>query len=160
MKTALLLVDIQNDFLPGGALAVPQGDAIIPIINRLMKEFDWVFATQDWHPAGHKSFAATHNKPVGTLISLNGIDQILWPTHCVQGTSGAALCSQLNRAKISKIIYKGTDPEIDSYSAFFDNNHKKATGLEALLRAALIDTPHYCRPCNRLLRSLYRARCH
>ena len=127
---ALILVDIQNDFVPGGALPVPQGDKIVPIVNRLQQHFDLVVATQDWHPATHGSFAANHpNKKPGEVIQLNGLDQILWPVHCVQNTSGADFVKGLDRTQVSKVFVKGTDPMIDSYSGFFDNGHLKVTGL-------------------------------
>jgi nicotinamidase/pyrazinamidase len=126
----LLVVDIQNDFLPGGTLAVPDGDRVIPIINRLMDRFDLVLATQDWHPPDHGSFAANHpgHQP-GDVIDLNGIPQILWPIHCVQHSAGAAFSAQLRTDRFAKIFQKGIDPEIDSYSSFFDNAKRRATGL-------------------------------
>lgn len=132
---ALVLVDLQNDFLPGGALAVPHGDAVIPIANRLQPLFPLVVATQDWHPANHKSFAANHpgGKP-GDLITLGGLPQVLWPVHCVQATPGAALSAALDRSRLARVVPKGTDSEIDSYSGFFDNGQKKATGLGDYLR--------------------------
>jgi len=127
---ALILVDIQNDFLHGGALAVPDGDAVIRVANRLQAAFPLVVATQDWHPANHGSFASNHpGKKVFGQIDLNGLQQTLWPVHCVQGTSGAELAAQLRRERIAKIFPKGTDPGIDSYSGFFDNGHRKSTGL-------------------------------
>jgi len=127
---ALIVVDIQNDFLPGGALAVPGGDQVIPVVNRLIPRFDLVVATQDWHPADHGSFAANHPgaKP-GDVISLDGLEQVLWPVHCVQDTPGAAFHRDLETARIERVFHKGTDPRIDSYSGFFDNGHRKATGL-------------------------------
>jgi nicotinamidase/pyrazinamidase len=126
----LLVVDIQNDFLPGGALAVPEGDRVIPIINRLIDRFDLVLATQDWHPPDHGSFAANHpNHQPGDVINLNGIPQILWPVHCVQHSAGAAFSAQLRTDRFAKIFQKGIDPEIDSYSTFFDNAKRRATGL-------------------------------
>ena len=126
----LLVVDIQNDFLPGGALAVPEGDRVIPIINRLIDRFDLVLATQDWHPPDHGSFAANHpNHQPGDVIDLNGIPQILWPVHCVQHSAGAAFSAQLRTDRFAKIFQKGIDPEIDSYSTFFDNAKRRATGL-------------------------------
>lgn len=133
--TALILVDIQNDFLPGGALAVPGGDAIVPVVNNLLKQdFDLVVATQDWHPQGHNSFAANHaGKRVGESIELNGLPQILWPVHCVQNTEGASFSKALHTSKIQKVFRKGTDEHIDSYSGFFDNGHKKSTGLGEFL---------------------------
>ena len=133
--TALLIIDVQNDFLPGGSLAVPEGDQIIPVINQLIPDYDLVIGTQDYHPAGHKSFAANHlGKKVGDLIELDGLQQVLWPAHCVQGTPGADFSDELDFRKIDEIIQKGTDPEIDSYSGFFDNGHRKGTGLAELLR--------------------------
>ena len=133
---ALIIVDLQNDFLPGGALGVNRGDEIIPIINKLLEyNFDVIVATKDWHPPDHGSFAATHKKQVGEHIILAGIYQILWPVHCVQWTQGAELTPLLHAQKIEKIFIKGTDKTIDSYSTFFDNGHKKSTGLEDYLKA-------------------------
>jgi nicotinamidase/pyrazinamidase len=132
---ALLLVDLQNDFMPGGALAVPEGDQIIPIINSLLKmKFDCVLATKDWHPHDHGSFAALHGKQPGEVIDLFGLEQILWPVHCVQEMRGAEFAPGFNTSKIDKVFYKGIDRDIDSYSAFYDNGHRRATGLEAYLR--------------------------
>jgi nicotinamidase/pyrazinamidase len=132
---ALILVDIQNDFLPGGALAVPRGDEVIPVANSVQRLFDLVVVTQDWHPPKHGSFAACHpgRKP-GELITLGGQPQVLWPTHCVQETAGAEFAPTLDRTRFTKVFPKGTDPEIDSYSGFFDNGHLKATGLGDFLR--------------------------
>lgn len=132
----LLLVDIQNDFLPGGSLPVENGNDILPIINEIVHyPFDLVVATKDWHPADHGSFATNHGgKQVGEHIQLGGLDQILWPPHCVQGTWGAEFASGWDTTEIDKIIYKGTDSLIDSYSAFYDNGHRKLTGLENYLR--------------------------
>ena len=132
---ALLVVDIQNDFLPGGALAVPDGDRVVPIINRLMDHFDLVLATQDWHPPGHGSFAASHpNRQPGDVIDLNGIPQVLWPVHCVQHSAGAAFSAELRTDRFAKIFQKGIDPNIDSYSSFFDNAKLRSTGLGDYLR--------------------------
>lgn len=132
---ALLLVDIQNDFLPGGALAVHQGDEIIPIINEIIHyPFDLVIATKDWHPSDHGSFAVNHGKKPGEHIKLAGLDQILWSVHCVQGTLGSEFAPGWDLTCVDKVIYKGTDPLIDSYSTFFDNGHRKSTGLEIYLR--------------------------
>ncbi len=131
---ALILVDIQNDFLLGGALAVKDGNQIIPLVNSLQQKFDLIIATQDWHPKDHGSFAGNHNKQVGEKIKLSGIDQVLWPAHCVQGTPGADFAPELNIGKINKVFRKGTDKTIDSYSGFFDNNRKKSTGLESYLK--------------------------
>jgi nicotinamidase/pyrazinamidase len=134
-KKALVLVDLQNDFCPGGALAVPGGDEVIDVANRMQQHFDLVVATQDWHPADHKSFAANHpGKEPGQVIELAGMEQVLWPVHCVQGTPGAELAPGLDRDKIARVFQKGTDPEIDSYSGFYDNGHRKATGLGEFLR--------------------------
>ena len=132
---ALVLVDIQNDFLPGGALAVPRGDEVVPIANRLQPRFGLVVATQDWHPPGHGSFASTRpgRKP-GDLAELAGLPQVLWPDHCVQGTAGASFAPALAMNRVEAIVRKGTDPTIDSYSGFFDNGHRKATGLGDYLR--------------------------
>jgi nicotinamidase/pyrazinamidase len=135
VKQALLVVDLQNDFLPSGALPVAAGDEIVPAVNRLMEHFDVVLATKDWHPAGHGSFAANHpgTKP-GQVIRLNGIDQILWPVHCVQHTFGSEFAPELNATRFQEIFYKGADPGIDSYSGFFDNGHRRSTGLDRYLR--------------------------
>lgn len=132
---ALILVDIQNDFLPGGSLPVPKGNEIIPVVQRLLTfPFDLIIATKDWHPADHGSFAANHHKKPGEKIKLGKLDQILWPVHCVQGTAGAEFSPGWDTTKISKVFHKGTDKMIDSYSTFFDNGHIKSTGLEDYLR--------------------------
>lgn len=132
---ALLLIDLQIDFCPGGALEVKDGDQVIPIANKLMRHFDLVVATQDWHPADHGSFAANHpwRKP-GQVIDLHGLSQVLWPIHCVQDSFGAQFHPELNQVGITKVFVKGTDPTIDSYSGFFDNGHRKATGLGDYLK--------------------------
>jgi len=141
MKSALIIVDIQNDFLPGGALAVPGGDEVIPVANRLMKRFDLVVATQDWHPANHGSFAANHpgHRP-GDVVQLDGLPQVLWPVHCVQGTYGAEFATELNSSRITRVFRKGTDAAIDSYSGLFDNKHRRSTGLAEYLRDEGIKT--------------------
>ena len=132
---ALVLADIQNDFVPGGALAIPEGDKIVPLVNQLQRTFDLVVATQDWHPANHGSFAASHTaKKPGEVIQLNGLPQVLWPVHCVQNTSGAELVPTLERNHITRIFQKGIDPEIDSYSGFFDNGHRRSTGMGEFLK--------------------------
>ncbi|WP_276497544.1 bifunctional nicotinamidase/pyrazinamidase [Pontibacter litorisediminis] len=132
---ALLLIDIQNDFLPGGALAVPEGDAILPVVNRLQGQFDLVIATQDWHPPQHKSFASQHSgKKAFEVTALNGLEQVLWPDHCVQGTPGAEFSAELEQHRVEAIFRKGTDPEVDSYSGFYDNGYRKSTGLAGSLR--------------------------
>ncbi len=132
---ALLMVDLQNDFLPGGALAVRGGDEIVAVANQLMPQYDLVVATQDWHPSDHKSFASQHpGKRPGDVVDLGGLQQHLWPVHCVQGTRGADFADDLNRQGIHHVIHKGTDPHVDSYSAFFDNARRKETRLAQLLR--------------------------
>ncbi len=131
----LLLVDLQNDFLPGGALPVPEGDAVLPVINRIQPHFDLIVATQDWHPPDHLSFAVNHpGRQVGEVIELDGLPQVLWPVHCVQSTWGAELAPGLDTRRIVHVVRKGTDPRIDSYSGFFDNARRRATGLEGFLR--------------------------
>ena len=135
MKT-LLLVDLQNDFVTG-SLAVDGGGEVIDVANKLMSDggYDLVVATQDWHPAGHKSFASSHDdKSPGDAIDLDGLEQMLWPDHCVQDTDGAAFCPGLDVDRIDEVVRKGTDPAVDSYSGFFDNGHRHATGLADLLR--------------------------
>lgn len=142
---ALIIVDVQNDFLPGGALAVKEGDAIIPVINTLQKKFDLVVATQDWHPSDHKSFASSHpQKKVFEEIILRGSSQILWPDHCVQETVGAEFSSQLDTKRIEAIFRKGMDKNIDSYSGFFDNGKKKATGMGAYLKGRGVSIIFVC----------------
>ncbi len=132
---ALILVDIQSDFLPGGALAVPGGDQIIPLANQLMEGLEIVVATQDWHPPEHGSFAANHpGRQLFETIDLHGLPQTLWPVHCVQGTPGAELATELDTSKITRVFHKGTRPEIDSYSGFHDNGHRHSTGLAEWLR--------------------------
>lgn len=135
MTSALIVVDVQNDFVPGGALAVANGHEVVPVVNRLMSRFDLVVATQDWHPPDHGSFASNHRgHGPGDIIELNGLQQILWPDHCVQGTQGADFVDNLDRESIDRVFRKGTDPGIDSYSGFFDNGRRKATGLDKYLR--------------------------
>lgn len=132
---ALLIVDIQNDFLPGGALAVPAGNEIIETVNALQACFPLVVATQDWHPGGHGSFASAHQgKNAFETAMLGGLEQVLWPDHCVQSTKGAELSEALSQNAIEAVFRKGTDPGIDSYSSFFDNAKLKDTGLGAYLR--------------------------
>jgi len=131
---ALIVVDVQHDFLPDGQLPVPEGDAVVPVINRLMPRFGLVVASQDWHPANHGSFASQHTgyEPLQST-ELNGLPQILWPDHCVQHTAGAAFASGLHVEHFHKVVRKGSDPDVDSYSAFFDNGHRCDTGLHAFL---------------------------
>jgi nicotinamidase/pyrazinamidase len=133
MKT-LIITDVQHDFMPGGALAVRGGNEIIPIINHLIPKFDLVFATQDWHPPHHISFASAHKKKVGDVIQIGGVEQILWPDHCVQNSHGADFAPGLHRQHIEAVFHKGTDPKVDSYSTFFDNARKRSTGLADHLR--------------------------
>jgi nicotinamidase/pyrazinamidase len=141
----LVLVDLQADFLPGGALAVPDGDLVVPIVNSMQMAFPLVVATQDWHPANHGSFAANHpGKKPFEQIDLNGLPQTLWPVHCVQDTPGAALAPDLKRERIAKIFQKGTDPGIDSYSGFFDNGHRKSTGLGEWLKQQNVTEVFVC----------------
>lgn len=134
MTQALIVIDVQNDFCPGGALAVTGGDQIVPGINALMADFDTVILTQDWHPAGHSSFASQHpgHAPLD-MIDMPYGPQVLWPDHCIQGTDGAAFHPGLD-TNGDLIIRKGFRPQIDSYSAFFENDHKTPTGLEGYLR--------------------------
>jgi len=137
---ALIMVDMQNDFLPTGALPVPEGDAVIPVANRVQAACDLVVATQDWHPADHASFAANHpGRQPGEVIVLDGLPQVLWPVHCVQQTPGADFAPGLDLSRLAHIVRKGTDPRIDSYSGFFDNGQRKATDLDAWLRAHAVD---------------------
>jgi nicotinamidase/pyrazinamidase len=131
---ALVLVDVQNDFMPFGSLPVEGGDGVVGVANALAPLFELVVATQDWHPATHGSFASNHpGRAPGDMVDLGGVEQVLWPDHCVQGTAGASFHSALDIARIDSVIRKGTDPAIDSYSGFFDNGHAKDTGLAALL---------------------------
>jgi len=133
--TALLLIDIQNDFMPGGALAVPGGDEIIPIVNDLMPRFELIVATQDWHPADHGSFAASHpGRAVFEQAELDGLPQTLWPVHCVQGTGGALFAPGLDTRRVTRVFTKGMNPRIDSYSGLFDNGHRASTGLSEWLK--------------------------
>lgn len=133
---ALLVIDVQNDFMPFGSLPVTDGDAVVGVTNRLMERFGLVVATQDWHPATHTSFASNHpGRSVGDVVTLAGVSQVLWPDHCVQDTPGASFHSALDVASIDHVVRKGVDPAIDSYSAFFDNAHGRDTGLGEYLRS-------------------------
>lgn len=136
MKKALIVVDVQNDFCDGGALAVPGANEVIPYINELMQqnEYDQIVFTQDWHPADHKSFASNNGKKVGDIINLNGIPQFMWPDHCVQGTFGAEFHQDLNIPEGAHIVQKGKNPDFDSYSGFQDNNHFVKTDLDDFLK--------------------------
>lgn len=142
---ALLLIDIQNDFLPGGALAVAGGDEIIPVVNALLPSFETIIATQDWHPADHGSFAANHpGKSAFEMADLNGLPQVLWPVHCVQNTGGALFAPGLDTRRITRVFPKGTDTRVDSYSGFFDNGKRGDTGLAAWLRGQRITELTLC----------------
>lgn len=134
---ALILVDLQNDFLPGGALAVANGDEVLPIARKMMNAgFKHIIATQDWHPANHGSFASNNaGAAVGSMGKLSGLDQVMWPNHCVQGTRGAEFAKDLDATKFTKIFQKGTDPTVDSYSGFFDNGKRNSTGLSPYLKS-------------------------
>jgi nicotinamidase/pyrazinamidase len=132
--SALIVIDVQNDFCPGGALAVEGGDKIIPTINKLMPLFPLVVATKDWHPQGHVSFASQHDKEPGTVIEVHGDKTVLWPDHCVQGTDGAEFRTSLDVTGINLVLHKGTKKGLDSYSAFFENDHQTPTGLEHYLK--------------------------
>lgn len=135
-KRALLLVDLQNDFFPGGALAVKNADGIFPLANDIQDRFSLIIASKDWHPPNHKSFRSQHpGHALYDVISLNDLPQVLWPDHCIQNTPGSDFHSALKTHSIQKIVYKGTDPEIDSYSTFFDNAHRKSTGLDDYLKS-------------------------
>jgi nicotinamidase/pyrazinamidase len=144
-RAALIVVDVQNDFCPGGALAVPGGDAVVPMINELMGRFDLVVLTQDWHPRGHASFASSHTgaNPYDLKAMPYG-QQVLWPEHCVQDTEGAAFHAGLDVGRAHTIIRKGYNPAVDSYSAFFENDHTTATGLAGLLRAHGVEQLYVC----------------
>jgi len=142
---ALIIVDVQNDFIPGGHLEVPSGDRIVPVINQIGGYFDLVVATQDWHPQDHKSFASNHPGAVPfETINLNGIEQTLWPDHCIQGTKGAELHHDLETTRIAAIFRKGMDKNIDSYSGFYDNGHIKSTGLAGYLKEKGVTETFIC----------------
>jgi len=140
MKTALLIIDVQNDFCPAGALAVVGGNEIIPHINEEMAKYDCVVLTQDWHPKGHSSFATSHEgKNPLELIKMPYGDQVLWPDHCIQGSKGAEFHPDLNIEQANAIIRKGSNPFIDSYSAFFENDRKTPTGLDGYFKSLEIE---------------------
>lgn len=147
MKT-LIIIDLQNDFMPGGSLAVPQGDSIVPIINQLIPKFDLIVATQDWHPQNHKNFASNHpgKKPFEKMM-LHGVEQILWPDHCVQGTFGAEFYPSFETRPVAAVFRKAMDPEIDSYSGFYDNDHKRNIGLAGYLHAKGAKELYFCGLC-------------
>ncbi|SKA85396.1 nicotinamidase/pyrazinamidase [Prosthecobacter debontii] len=142
MKT-LLLIDLQNDFMPGGALAVPGGDEIIPVVNELLPQFDLIVATQDWHPTDHGSFAINHpGREVFEQATLDGLPQTLWPVHCVQNTEGALFAPGLDTRRIKRVFTKGMDPRIDSYSGLYDNGHKASTGMGEWLKTEEVTELH------------------
>lgn len=147
MKT-LIIIDVQNDFMPGGALEVPKGDLIVPVINRLQSQFELIVATQDWHPSNHISFASHHpgKKPFEKIIWQDA-EQTLWPEHCIQGSIGAEFHNQLDTRRIETIFRKGTDPKLDSYSGFYDNGHYKSTGLAGYLREKGAQQLYFCGLC-------------
>lgn len=142
---ALLIVDVQNDFCPSGALEVPNGDQVVPVINKLSRHFEHVIQTQDWHPAGHSSFASSHSgkEPFSTVEMPYG-EQVLWPDHCIQGSKGAEFHPDLDTTKSQLIIRKGFRKAIDSYSAFYENDDKTTTGLTGYLKERGIDTLFAC----------------
>ena len=144
-RDILVIVDLQMDFCPGGALAVPQGDQIVPLVNRLAAEFAHVVLTQDWHPRGHSSFASSHSarQPFDT-IDLSYGQQILWPDHCVQGTTGAAFHPDLDVPHAELVLRKGFRTAIDSYSAFFENDHRTPTGLVGYLKERRFERVTLC----------------
>jgi nicotinamidase/pyrazinamidase len=147
MKRALVIVDVQNDFCPGGALPVPDGDAVVPIINELSQSeyFDLVVATQDWHPQNHLSFASQRaGKNVGEVIELNDKPQVLWPDHCVQNSPGANLRADLSTQRVAHVFQKGQQREVDSYSGFFDNDHQFSTGMGEYLKSENVDGVFVC----------------
>lgn len=144
-KAALVIVDVQNDFVPGGALAVSEGDQVVPLINELQLKFRHVIGTQDFHPADHGSFAANHpGKNPGEFIELGGLSQILWPVHCVQGSRGADFHPDLNQSQWEAIFQKGKNPEVDSYSGFFDNARRGDTGLGDFMKSKGIEQVFVC----------------
>ncbi|MBE0413752.1 bifunctional nicotinamidase/pyrazinamidase [Yoonia sp.] len=139
MTHALIVIDVQNDFCPGGALAVADGDTIVPGINAAMNDFDAVILTQDWHPAGHSSFASSHDAAPMSMTQMPYGPQVLWPDHCIQGSTGAQFHPDLTVDRADLIIRKGFNPAIDSYSAFFENDQTTPTGLKGYLRTRGID---------------------
>ncbi|QNL50640.1 bifunctional nicotinamidase/pyrazinamidase [Olivibacter sp. SDN3] len=142
---ALIIVDVQNDFLPGGSLAVPNGNEVIDVINELQAQYSLVVATQDWHPRRHQSFASAHpRKKPFEQITLHGLKQVLWPDHCVQESHGAAFTAELKMAAVEAIFRKGMDVTIDSYSGFFDNGRKKATGMVDFLKGRGVTEVDVC----------------
>lgn len=142
---ALVIIDVQNDFMPGGSLEVPDGDLIVPVINRIQGKFNLVVITQDWHPQNHVSFASNHpEKRPFSKIDLHGDDQILWPDHCVQGTKGASFHPDLETDAVSAVFRKGMNPLVDSYSGFYDNMYQISTGLSGYLKEKKITELYFC----------------
>lgn len=143
--SALIIVDVQNDFCPGGSLAVPDGDAVVPVINRVSSRFPVVVATRDWHPEGHVSFASAHDgRSPGDLITAGSIEQMLWPDHCVQSTPGSAFHPELDIRPVNMIIHKGTSRTLDSYSGFLETDRKTETGLRGYLAGLGVDEVTVC----------------
>jgi nicotinamidase/pyrazinamidase len=139
----LIVVDMQNDFVPGGALAVPAGDEVVPVINRLIEDYPIVVATKDWHPTGHCSFASSHpHYKVGDRAQLEAGSQLLWPDHCVQGSLGAEFVPGLTTSKFQRVFQKGIQVEIDSYSGMFDNGNQRETGLRKFLQEHQVKEVH------------------
>lgn len=144
MKT-LVIVDVQNDFMPGGSLAVPDADRIIPVINELQNHFDLIIATQDWHPQDHISFASNHpGMTPFEKVAMEGMEETLWPDHCVQGTPGAVLYPAMESNRIAVIFRKGMNPSVDSYSGFYDNHRKISTGLSGYLKEKGVSKVYFC----------------
>lgn len=145
-QSALIVVDVQRDFCPGGSLAVTDGDRVVEVINALAPQFAFVVATKDWHPAGHVSFASSHHgkKPFDSVLLPGGVNQALWPDHCVQGTAGAELHPDLDTRPVNVVLHKGTRRHLDSYSAFFENDGRTSTGLGDMLRGLGFDTVFVC----------------
>jgi len=144
-RTALIIVDVQNDFCPGGALAVDEGDQVVAVINRIAPAFDVVVATRDWHPNDHVSFASNHEgREIGDQIEIDGLEQVLWPDHCVQGTKGADFHPDLDTRPINLILHKGTNSRLDSYSGFLETDHRTSTGLAAYLEGLDVSEVTVC----------------
>lgn len=144
-RTALIIVDVQNDFCPGGALAVAEGDQVVGAINRVSATFDVVVATRDWHPTGHVSFASAHRgREIGEMITADGLEQKLWPDHCVQGSKGAQFHPDLDTRPINLILHKGTRTGLDSYSGFLETDRKTSTGLAAYLDGLDVSEVYVC----------------
>ena len=144
-NSVLLVTDVQNDFCPGGSLAVNEGDKVVPVINRVIRYFPRIVATQDWHPRDHISFAANHpGRSVHDVVEVDSMKQVLWPVHCVQGTAGADFHPALNTETFGLILHKGMNPRIDSYSTFMENDKQTATGLEGYLKGLRIERVYLC----------------